>query len=216
MSHANSPIAVLTGDIIQSSDLAEDQLKTALATLAEAAGKIGDWPGTTTAFSLRGGDSWQMAMTTDRYALRAGLCLRAALRGLGKGFDSRIAITLGVDSMPPDGNPNAALGPVYIASGRLLEEIKGDGGIRWQAPDAADPRAYSAVARLADHISRDWTKAQARALIHHLPPAPPKREETAKRLGITRQSVNKSLWSAGFPALSEALDLVETAAIPSD
>lgn len=198
-------IAVLTGDLIRSTDLRAADLRRAIAALQQAAEDIAKWDGVETAFGLRGGDGWQLVLRPAQLALRAALTLRAALRALGKSYDSRIAIADGGDAMPPDGNPNAALGPVYVTSGRALEAMKGEDGLRWGTD------AKGAATLLADHISRDWTPAQARALKPQLAPQPPRREDTARTLNISRQSVNKALWAAGYPALSEALQMIETA-----
>lgn len=204
MTQDTQNIAVLTGDLIRSSDLTPDQQQQALDNLRATAIQIGGWPGVDAAFGLRGGDGWQLVLSRAERGLRAALTLRASLRSLGKAYDSRIAIANGADALPPDGNPNAAIGPVYVASGRLLETMKDEESLRWGAA------SLGAATLLADHISRDWTEAQARALAQQLPPGAPKRADIAKALGVSRQSVNRSLWSAGYPALSEALEMIET------
>ncbi|MCG7492000.1 hypothetical protein [Thalassobius sp. Cn5-15] len=197
-------IAVLTGDLIASTTLSTDQQQAAMACLEETAQQIANWPNCRVSFAVRGGDGWQMALSPAPLGLRAALMLRAALRALGKSHDSRIAIAAGTDDWPQDDNPNTSRGPVYVTSGRQLEAMKGDSTLHWGGG------ALGAATVLADHIVQSWTVAQARSLCLQLPPHAPKRADIAATLGVSRQSVNKALWAAGYPTLSEALQMIET------
>lgn len=213
-------LAVLTGDLVASTRLSDAELDRALEVLAQAARDVTDWGGRmegTAAeppeaamdirggFARRGGDGWQFAMNRPALALRAALYLRARLRELGKPYATRIAIATGPGRMPADLDPNAAHGPAFVASGRLLEELPARVGMAH-----AGRGALGAALRLADHISSGWTPAQARAVALMLWPPGRTNAETARTLGITQQSVNESLKRAGFPALADALALIES------
>jgi hypothetical protein len=193
--------AVLTGDIIGSGDLGPDALGAAIAALENASRDIEG-----AAFARRGGDGWQAAFPAPGRALRHALTLRAALRTQGKDRSTRIAIAAGPGTIPGGLDPNAAHGPAFTASGRLLEALPSGATMAHAAGGALD-----AATRLADHISTAWTPAQARAMEIMLPPGAPIRAGAAKQLGITRQAVNQALWSAGYPALDAALNLIEDA-----
>ncbi len=69
--------------------------------------------------------------------------------------------------------------------------------------------AHHAATRLADHIASGWTQAQARAVAALISPNAPPRAEVAAFFGITRQAVNQALWSAGYPALLDAVAAIE-------
>ncbi|MFN3208884.1 MAG: MarR family transcriptional regulator [Roseovarius sp.] len=197
--------AVLTGDIVGSSDLTAPQLDAALAAIGDAVSTVTDWrDGLLTGHARRGGDSWQCAISAPSLDLRVALFIRAALRCEGKALSTRIAIARGPGSLPADADPNAAHGPAFTASGRLLNDVSGHAQMVH-----ASGGALAAATRLADHISQGWTVAQARAMHAALPPGTGPRAEIAEALGITRQAVNQALWAAGFPAISDALDLVE-------
>jgi len=197
--------AVLTGDIVASSDLSGPQLDSALTVIEDAVDAITCWRNDlVTGFGRRGGDSWQCAIGAPVLGLRAALFIRAALRREGKTLSTPIAIAEGAGNLPADAATNSAHGPAFTASGRLLEKISSHAQM---AHDSGGPLA--AATRLADHISQGWTVAQARATHVALTPDIGPRSEIAQRLGITRQAVNQSLWAAGFPAISEALDLIE-------
>lgn len=197
--------AILTGDLIASSAMSAAQLDAAFDALQRAASRMADWDGQiTTGFGRRGGDGWQFAAEHPARALRYALMLRAELRCLGKTHATRIAIATGPGTLPPDHDPNGAHGAGFIDSGRLLEGLPAHVGMAH-----ASGGALGAAVRLADHISAGWTPAQARAMREMLWPRSRIRAEAAAALGITRQAVNQALWSAGFPALSDALDLIE-------
>src|SRR6056297_2155063 len=185
--------AVLTGDIVASTDLGKAALDETLVAIATAADEIGTWPQVSvTGFARRGGDAWQMA-----------LYVQACLRRLDKARASRIAIATGAGEMPGT-DPNAAHGAAFTASGRLLDTLPAA-----LCLDHAAGGAEAAAARLADHIAQGWTVAQARALALQLPPGSGPRAEAAAALGISRQAVNQALWSAGFPAIIAALSALE-------
>jgi hypothetical protein len=199
-------LCVLTGDLIASSDLAPDEVDATLATIERAADDISHWqtPSLLTRFARRGGDGWQIAIGDPTLALRAALFIQARLRRDMDTTKTRIALATGDGTLPDSGDLNAAHGPVFVASGRLLTSISGNRLIAHAQGGAVD-----AATHLADHISAGWTQAQARAVAALLPPNAPARAEIAKSFGITRQAVNQALWSAGYPALDDALRAME-------
>ncbi len=69
----------------------------------------------------------------------------------------------------------------------------------------------AATFALADHISRDWTPAQAATILPMLTTEdpPPSYTELARRLGKSRQAVKKALDGAGYDAFSLALEPYE-------
>ena len=134
------------------------------------------------------------------------LAITAALTAEDAGFSTRIAMATGSrhDTLPND--LNAATGPVFIASGRALDAMKGD-----QLITHATARGTNACARLADAIAQTWTAAQARTALHLRNKDAPSRTEVARRLGVSRQAVDKSAHGAQLPAILDALEMIETA-----
>ncbi len=111
--------------------------------------------------------------------------------------------------LPADPNVdlNSAHGPVFSQSGRLLEMLPDQTLMAHSSGGSLD-----AAFRLADHISRGWTQAQARAMAAMLPPDAGPRRVAADALGISRQAVDQALHAAGFPAIDAALKLIEAEA----
>ncbi|MEJ2022247.1 MAG: MarR family transcriptional regulator [Maritimibacter sp.] len=200
---------VLTGDIVESSDMSVDALNDVMKALSSAARQMSGWnhsdhDKTVSAFaqnpyfSRRGGDGWQILLSRPEFSLRAALFLQACLRSLHEDYATRIAAAIGEGELPQDARAdlNAAYGPVFQASGRLLETLSGRTRMAY-----ADGGALDAAFRLADHISQGWTQAQARALYAMLPPGSGPRRIVAEQLGISRQAVDQALWAAGYPAI---------------
>lgn len=197
-------IAVLTGDLVDSTALEHTTIETIFHALRHAAREIGVWQDAPIRLARSRGDGWQICLDRPELALRSALLFRAAIRSWGKTLQTRVAIAIG-DTQPGDTrDPNAATGPAFVASGRALDALKGDATMVHAAGGA-----LGAATRLADHISRDWTEAQASAVFHALPPGRITRGEIGNTLGKSRQAVDQALAAAGFRALSDALAMIE-------
>lgn len=195
--------AVFTGDLVESSALDQGQLTVSLQGIKTCLQAIWRWEDSPPlGFGIRGGDGWQAALPAPHRALRAALYLRAQMLELPA--QSRFALSIAEGTLPPDGDTNRAHGPAFTTSGRLLEALP-----KHRLMAVSGPGPGAATFALADHIASGWTQAQARALAPMLAPDPGPRSEVAKRLGISRQAVDQALNSAGFRALSDALDAWE-------
>lgn len=216
---SSEPIAfaAVTGDLVDSSAFPVDRLERAFELIDEAVRDISGWPGLdvrpensgqniVTGYARRGGDGWQLVLTEPAYDLRAALFVVARLRRARDVPETRIAVATGqaegLAQIRKD--PNLAHGPAFTASGRAVADMKS----ARRLVQISDP-LRDAVFRLADHIARAWTRAQARALCEMLPPGSGPRRVVADRLGISRQAVDQALHSAGFPALLDALSRLE-------
>ena len=198
--------AVLTGDLVASSDLSSTDVDAALTTIEVATKAMSGWRNATVIarFARRGGDAWQVALSDPALGLRAALYIQSCLRRDMDSATTRISLATGPGTVPDSGDLNAAHGPVFVASGRLLDTLS-----RQTRMAHASGGAQHAATRLAEHIASGWTQAQARSMAAVLAPDAPTRAEIAKSAGISRQAVNQSLWAAGYPAISDALKAME-------
>lgn len=210
--------AVLTGDIVNSSDMPSEDLDLILADLDKIGREAAGWahsgndrsetPSTRyNPFARRGGDSWQIAVNKPYFSLRLALYIQARLKLHDSACATRIAIACGKGQVSdsPGADLNSAHGPAFTHSGRLLDTM----------PDRtlmahASGGALNATFRLTDHICQGWTQAQARSLCAMLPPGAGPRRVAADALGISRQAVDQALAAAGFHALSDAMDAIES------
>lgn len=202
-------LAVLTGDVVGSTELSVDELVTALDALKTLTDKASLWPGVSLSkFARRGGDEWQIVIDRPAYALRFALCCQAELRRLARGRSSRIAVASGLGALP-DGNPdpNAGYGDAFVKSGRLLANMD-----RHTRLDFAGSGAERAVFLVTDAIIARWTAAQARAVAEMLPPDGPTQAQAAAKLGITRTAVQQALAASDYRALVAAIRHMESPA----
>lgn len=196
--------AVLTGDLIASSDLSSADLDRAFRALRTAGDEIATWQDADVRLTRFRGDGWQICLSRPELALRAALLMRAALRAEGRRFATRIATATGPGNPGDSDKLSGATGPVFVASGRALDALAERTTMRH-----ASGGAIGAAVRLADHISRDWTQVQAEAMVIFLRAAPPTRAEAGKMLRKSRQAVDQALSAAGFNAIDDALRMIE-------
>ena len=98
--------AILTGDLIGSTDAPANALERAMDALAATARGISDWTPWSdagTRFTRFRGDGWQAHVADPGLAVRAALTMIAGLRAADAGLATRVAIGLGrIDSLGSD------------------------------------------------------------------------------------------------------------------
>jgi len=206
--------AVITGDIVDSSKLSKTQRKQLPAQIAKASRDTRDFFGAAVPMEVDvfRGDGWQLIVSEPTASLRVGLFFRACLRTAakrGRGLDTRLAIAIGTVDFVGD-RVSGGDGEAYRLSGRLLEQIPGKQRLQIALPGEAGDDAIAVIVRLIDVIARGWTGRQAQAVCGAL------RGWTQEKIAgswpgkVSQQAVTKHLDAANWPALEEALILVET------
>lgn len=198
---------VFTGDLVNSSEMSKSDLDDIMAGIHDLAIDVSDWPSSTdgktiAGFARRGGDAWQVACSGEINALRVALCIQAKVRACQDSGQTRIAVAKG-DGVFAD-NLNSAYGPAFTESGQLLDSME-DRRLMTHAEGGALDAAFC----LADHVAQDWTQAQARALYLKLQSGKIANRVIADRIGISRQAVDQALAAAGYPAINDALSVLD-------
>ena len=216
-------LAVLTGDLIGYTNWSETQRVLAFEALRKAAADIAQWPGADGSSHLERvrGDGWQFALTAPRFALRATLSFRAALRGAETEFgtrkepmpdlDTRIAVGIDQRSAFEPNSLAGADGPAFVRSGRELDSMTHSPNISFAAGDA-DSRIEDlerTIVRMCDALSREWTSRQAAVMYLALSPRKQTVESLAQALGIRRQSVDDHFGSSRASTIMIALEEME-------
>jgi hypothetical protein len=207
MNRETSRIAVLTGDLVNSTGLGPENVERAFDALEACAEMQAGWMnGQSLHFTRHRGDGWQVALAEPKYALRSALHFKASLRSLGDEFDSYIGIAEGDVSKPISENLNGANFPVFVTSGHALDQAqKSKHRLIY---DNSHP-AHS-VTVLLDRICKEWTPTQAQAVRERLHPhKKPTLSEVAVRLGKSRQAVSKSLYAAWYFELQLTVENIE-------
>lgn len=197
-------LAVFTGDLVRSTELSQAQLDIGIETIRQQCGDFSSGFDHPALFSRNRGDGWQACIQHPQYSLRFALSLIASLRALGKEFNTRISIAHGQGEIGEDGDLNTAYGPVFVASGHGLDNMK-----RPQTLIHMSQSALGGATCLADYIAQDWTPNQARAVAFALRINKPSNKWIAQHLAVSRQAADQALAGAGFHSLNAALTLIE-------
>ncbi len=201
-------IAVITGDLVNSTELGYDKVKDAFDRLECCAKMQENWyGGHPLHFTRHRGDGWQVALTQPKMALRSALAFRATLRTKGSEFDSYMGIAEGdvVGDIGPDLNVETA--DVFTDSGRNLTSVREK--LSWQRIKC-NVDEIQAVSILADKITQGWTPTQAETVLQFMDPNKKHNiTKVSKTLGKSRQAVTKTLNAASFDAINLVLKLIE-------
>ncbi|MCX7645011.1 MAG: hypothetical protein N2Z62_06915 [Rhodobacteraceae bacterium] len=199
-------VAVLTGDLVGSTEAGPAAVEDSFACLASAADEIGRWaPDLPPRLTRFRGDGWQL-MTQAALGLRAALYVLARLRAAAA-LGTRIAIGIGEAAQDAAADPAADLaaarGTAFEASGRALDALPRHRTLA--VAGAGLTLLHPVVADLLAAHARRWTLPQAEAAALYLHPDNPTLTDIAPRLGITPQAVNYRLAGGALPTIRAAL-----------
>lgn len=195
-------LAVLTGDLVGSTEAGAAAVEAAFACISAAAEEIRRWgPRVPPRLTRFRGDGWQM-LAHAPLGLRAALHVLARLRATGAPA-SRIAIGIGPATVGAGADLAAARGQAFEASGRALDTMPRH-RILAVAGDGLTGLHPVVVDLVAAHARR-WSPPQAEAAALYLHPDNPTLGEIAAHLGITPQAVNYRLSGGAVQTIRAAL-----------
>lgn len=206
--------AILTGDIVGSSELSAAQRKKLLTALQDTSKELRSLYKDVIPFDadIFRGDSWQLLVTQPNLSLRIALLFRSTLKGKMeiRNFDSKIFIGIGsIDSLPGK-RVSLGSGQAFVLSGRGLEKLKNYRmGIDYPAFGKND--YLKLVIQLVDVFASNWTVKQSIAVSGALKGWP--QQKIAESWGddkLTQQAVHKHLLSAFWLPIEEVLEKIES------
>lgn len=201
-------IAVLTGDLIASTDQKASVVDTAMGRIRAAASEVAGWPGNSdTRFTRFRGDGWQVCLAGPQYCLRAALFVAATLRADDIRMETRISIAIGTADSLGTADLSDASGEAFQLSGRQLDAISRTARIALTGTGIG-ARDRIIARQMFERASR-WTQPQAEAMALYLHPDNPTLNDIAERLGITPQAVNYRLGGGGAVNLRTNLQIWE-------
>lgn len=160
---AAGTIAVLTGDVVRSSELDPAALRATIRGIENAVASFqAVYPDSVIGRAdVYRGDSWQIAMREPRLSLRFALYLRALTRAGGE-TDTRVSVATGSGDDLLEEHVSQSTGETFTRSGRGLDAI----GARRLALDlsgcGADVASLASVlAILLDGLASGWSAKQA-------------------------------------------------------
>jgi hypothetical protein len=201
-------IAVLTGDVVDSSQLDRQERRTLPGVLRAAAKELQRAFGKAVPYDLEifRGDSWQLVVTEPTLGIRAALFFRACVIAEspeGKRLDTRVAVAVDRIDFVPKRNISEGDGAAYRASGESLDQLGVGTRLTLAAP--GDQAWRDVTVRLVDAVVQDWTARQARAVAGRL------RGWTQVQIAerwperITQQSVARHLARSHWAAVEAAV-----------
>ena len=136
------PYAVITGDIVKSSELDDDSRRELFDAMQKIGGELAKWLGKEVMpypFDIFSGDSWQVLLVDPARALDAAIFYRVGLvaeMGEKKSkhkVDTRMVIAIGEIDFVPSNRVSEGEGWAFRESGRALAEKKAPHLMRLQA-----------------------------------------------------------------------------------
>ena len=211
--------AAITGDIVDSTKLNPIELDLIKKRLLDAAKTIGGWKtglvmGTP---DFHRGDAWQLLLTHPAFSLRASILIRATLLSLEirskankvRRVDSRLAVGIGAVDKIAAKRISESVGEAFVLSGRSFDKLKTHLNMTVSFSDALNVSSewMPHVWHLIDALVMKWTLGQAETVFWAAHPNNLTQGEIGQKFTPAKdqQTVSRSLSSAGWHAISEAL-----------
>ena len=220
--------AVLTGDVIGSSDLPWGEQERLVETLHDAFDRVRtaldhragyDDESIETAFDVFRGDSWQLYVSEPSAALHAALAFRAWFRAITTA-DTRMALAIGPVHLLDRNRVSHSQGPAFVDSGHRLDDLKRRTFecVLWVSNgDSSRQRVFDVISSAAGAFATDWTRSQAQAVALMLTLEPdsrayPQQKDVAAAWhpeAVRQQTVSGHLNKAHWDELSYYLEVYE-------
>lgn len=189
------PIAVLTGDIIGSTNHPPHEW------LPELKKALNEWGHSPVDWELFRGDSFQLACAPDR-VLDAFIRIKAHMLAYSP-VSIRAGMGIGEVSYR-DKQLSASNGSAFVRSGRAFDGLKRQ-RIALITDDPERDALFAATFPLISWLSDQWKTVTAQIVCESLRHPELSQKDLAKRLGKTQGGISRSLQRAGYDELTAAL-----------
>lgn len=207
----NKTYAVITGDIVNSSALNNEQRTRMLSVLKTSFREIEPTFGKkifASDFTIFRGDSFQGVLSNPSYALEAAIYIRAALKAANPGprknmWDARIAIGIGKISYFP-GKGSEAEGEAFHFSGPMLDTLKKTRKLHIFSSKSDFNKEMNVECHLLDILMDKWSANQAAVVLSAL--SKQHQEILAKQLSVSQPAIQKRLLYGGYSAIEDFIE----------
>jgi len=204
--------AVLTGDIINSTTFGKESegvLNSLKIVLNDLKGLKKDNDEVIAVSGIFRGDSFQVAFSAPKRAVKAALYIRSRLRALSnkeRTIDVRLAIGFGdIERLNID-NVEESDGEAFHLSGRGLDSMKSYQRLTFISK-GKNESAIRAIGSLLDVLTNHWTERQSEAMSFWL--TEKSQSSVAEKMNLKQPTIHKHLALAGAYAIEDTLDAVE-------
>jgi hypothetical protein len=194
--------AVLTGDLIASTQAGQSATDAAMALIQSVAKTETTFNHADVRFTRFRGDGWQIYCADPTKVFRLSVMVLANLHSRPDLPHTRISAATGSVSFLPKEGLDSAGGEVFSISGRNLDGM----GRSRLVFSGDDPRALwkAAFFGYLEWQSSRWSPEQAEAIALSFRVDPPHPGKSAEVLGISRQAFSSRLDGAGYSPVWEA------------
>ncbi len=201
MESVSKPIAVISGDIVNSTKLTSDQFDQLLKRIKDIQGWITKG-NSSNAHSIERGDEFQTVVHDIENALRYTIIYRVGIKALGKEFDCRISFAI-ASNADLRVLVSESMGEAFVLSGRGLKALKNDrllfSSDRFELTEHFD--------LLFKYLDRQLTELTSRQCEVMLPMLRTNEglpiSELAEKLDVATATASKSLKASGWQLISE-------------
>ncbi|MDR9767205.1 HTH domain-containing protein [Shewanella baltica] len=194
-------IAVISGDIVNSTKLTSDQFELLLKGIKHIQTWITDGD-SSNAHSIERGDEFQSVVHDIENALRYTIIYRIGIKALGKEFDSRISFAIASNADLRE-SVSESMGKAFVLSGRGLKAMKSD-RLVFNSDRLDLTEHFNLLFKYLDRQLTELTSRQCEVMLKMLQT---NREvtinELAENLNVATATVSKSLKASGWPLISE-------------
>lgn len=204
-------IAVLTGDIVNSTKMSNDVFAEVISTLKDLLKKAHQKYNATG--EIYRGDEFQIQFPDPTNAIEFTLLIKLALH-LSKFSTKPIQCTLSLaygchDIL--DEKPNTSSGPVFIDSGRGLEKTqRGDISISFAKTDKSNDKEMILLTQFLNHLLNRLTKTQAELLNQYIESNYAEHKKIADMTGTSRQNISNRLGNIGAFLIRDYVDTINS------
>ncbi|MCD9483054.1 MarR family transcriptional regulator [Photobacterium phosphoreum] len=187
-------VAVLSGDIVRSTELEHSMYEDLLYTLHNQLSFICN-SNLNNKFDITRGDSFQILLQDPENAAKYALLIRTALKSRNSKFDCRISIALGKD-VSIRHSINSSTGDAFTLSGRALDDMTSD-TLKITTLNQSFNDDFNLLTKYLDHQVSEMTERQFN--ITHImlkKQGSVTQGEIAELLGASRESINRTINSS--------------------
>lgn len=201
MESVSKPIAVISGDIVNSTKLTSDQFDQLLKRIKDIQGLITKG-NSSNAHSIERGDEFQTVVHDIENALRYTIIYRVGIKALGKEFDCRISFAI-ASNTDLRVLVSESMGEAFVLSGRGLKALKSE-RLLFSSDRFELTKHFDLLFKYLDRQLTELTSRQCEVMLpmlrtnEGLPIS-----ELAEKLDVATATASKSLKASGWQLISE-------------
>jgi hypothetical protein len=202
--------AVLTGDLIGSTEAGPEATQHAIDALNHAAKDVSVFGlAEPMRFTRWRGDGWQAIVTPPNRFFRSATYLLARLRSADTGLQTRIGIGIGAVEAIDSDDLSSATGQAFTYSGHALDQMAAQERIAICGLPTENLAWCQAALETLNYMSGRWSREQSEAMVFRLYYGPAPLFHIARTLNISRQALSSRLAVAGEKPIMAAIRAAE-------